>query len=56
MRIWEHFRDQRMQGLKHYIGEFPARPPLRTIVGKEYTGDGYRRLDIAYQSRTWIFG
>lgn len=53
---WEQFRAKRMQALSRFIGEFPPRVPLNTTVGKEYAGDGYRRLDLIYRSRTdlWV--
>ncbi len=53
---WEQFRTQRIDALKRFIGEFPARVPLETTVGKEYRGDGYRRLDLVFRSRPdlWV--
>ena len=53
---WEAYRTKRMEGLSRFIGEFPQREPLNVTMGKEYLGEGYRRLDIVYRSREnfWI--
>ena len=53
---WEKYRTTRLEALRRSLGEFPARVPLEASVGKEYRGDGYRRLDIVYRSRPglWI--
>jgi len=53
---WEQFRNKRILALSKFIGEFPARVPLNATVGKEYRGEGYRRLDLIYRSRAdlWI--
>jgi cephalosporin-C deacetylase-like acetyl esterase len=53
---WEQFREPRVAALRRFLGDFPARTPLNTKVGKEFQGPGYRRLDIVYQSRPglWI--
>lgn len=53
---WEKYRAERVEALSRFIGEFPQRVPLQVTVGKEYLGEGYRRLDIVYRSREnfWI--
>ncbi|HUQ91922.1 MAG TPA: acetylxylan esterase [Bryobacteraceae bacterium] len=53
---WERFRDRRLGALRAFIGPMPERIPLEMHVGKEYRGQGYRRLDIVYRSRPtlWI--
>ena len=52
---WERFRAKRLDGLSKFIGDFPARVPLNPTVGKEYRGDGYRRLDLIYRSRPGLW-
>ncbi len=52
---WERFRDPRLQALKASLGAFPPRSPLETRVTKEYAGIGYRRQDLAYQSRPGLW-
>jgi dienelactone hydrolase len=53
---WERFRDPRIAALRASFGEFPARTALQTQVTKEFEGEGYRRQDLAYQSRPgmWV--
>jgi cephalosporin-C deacetylase-like acetyl esterase len=53
---WEQFRAERIAALRRFLGEFPDRVPLDPIIGKQYHGAGYRRLDLVYQSRPglWI--
>jgi hypothetical protein len=52
---WERFRDPRLQALARWVGDFPARTPLRLRVTKEYPGEGYRRQDLLYQSRPGLW-
>ena len=52
---WERFRDSRLGALKQWLGEFPAREPLRTSVTKEFRGQGYRRQDLVYRSRPGLW-
>ena len=53
---WEQFRAKRIQALSKFIGDFPERVPLDATIGKEYRGEGYRRVDLIYRSRPglWI--
>jgi cephalosporin-C deacetylase-like acetyl esterase len=53
---WENFRTPRVEALRKWIGTFPERVPLNVIEGKQYSGAGYRRHDVVYQSRPglWI--
>jgi hypothetical protein len=52
---WERFRDPRINALRRWLGEFPVREPLNTVVTKEYRGRGYRRQDLAYRSRPGLW-
>ncbi len=52
---WERFRDRRVEALKASLGSFPTRGPLDVRVAKEYPGQGYRRQDLAYQSRPGLW-
>ena len=52
---WERFRDPRVSALAASLGEFPARTPLQTQVTKVFSGEGYRRQDILYQSRPGLW-
>jgi len=52
---WEKFRDPRITTLRNWMGAFPARTPLDGRVTKEYTGQGYRRQDLIYQSRPGLW-
>jgi hypothetical protein len=52
---WERFRDPRINALRRWLGEFPVREPLNTVVTKEYRGSGYRRQDLAYRSRPGLW-
>lgn len=53
---WERFGDPRLKALAASLGDFPERSPLQTRVTKEFAGQGYRRQDLAYQSRhgLWV--
>ncbi len=52
---WERFRDPRLKALAASLGPFPERTPLQTRVTKEFAGEGYRRQDLAYQSRPGLW-
>ena len=52
---WERYRDPRINALAASLGEFPARVPLQVRVLKEHAGEGYRRLDLVYQSRAGVW-
>jgi cephalosporin-C deacetylase-like acetyl esterase len=52
---WERFREPRLKALAASLGEFPPRSPLETKVTKEFTGEGYRRQDLVYQSRPGLW-
>lgn len=52
---WESFRDLRLKALAASLGTFPQRNPLLTRVTKEFAGHGYRRQDLAYQSRPGLW-
>jgi hypothetical protein len=52
---WERFRDPRLKALANMIGAFPSRTPLRTEVTREFSGQGYRRQDLVYESRPGLW-
>jgi cephalosporin-C deacetylase-like acetyl esterase len=52
---WERFRDPRLKALAASLGEFPARTALQVKVSKEFRGEGYRRQDLAYQTRPGVW-
>jgi dienelactone hydrolase len=52
---WERFRDPRLQALRTALGKFPDKCPLETRVTSEYSGDGYRRQNIVFQSQPGIW-
>jgi dienelactone hydrolase len=55
---WERFRDPRLQALRTALGKFPDKCPLETRVASEFSGDGYRRQNIVFQSQpgVWVTG
>jgi dienelactone hydrolase len=53
---WEKFRDVRIKALKDSLGEFPPAPKeMRIKVTRELEGDGYRILNIVYQTRRGLW-
>ncbi|HEU0140482.1 MAG TPA: acetylxylan esterase [Bryobacteraceae bacterium] len=52
---WERFRNPRLNAMRAWMGEFPARTPLEASVTKEYRGHGYRRQDLVYRSRPGLW-
>jgi dienelactone hydrolase len=52
---WESYRDPRIKALAASLGGFPARVPLQVRILKEQAGEGYRRQDLAYQSRAGVW-
>jgi cephalosporin-C deacetylase-like acetyl esterase len=52
---WKDFREPRLKALAASLGKFPDRGPLETRVTSEFRGDGYRRENLAYQSRPGLW-
>ncbi len=52
---WERYRDPKIHALAASLGAFRERVPLRLRVLKEYSGQGYRRQDLAYQSHAGVW-
>ncbi|MCP5119316.1 MAG: acetylxylan esterase, partial [bacterium] len=53
---WDKFRTDRMASLRAAVGQFPAeRPALDVRVTATRDGDGYRLLNLAYQSRPGLY-
>ena len=56
---WEAYRDERLARLQTSLGEFPPAPDrLNVHVAGTVTGDGYRIVNLAYESRPgqWVAG
>jgi dienelactone hydrolase len=53
---WERFRDSRLKALRASLGPFPKRCPLMTRITHEFRGNGYRRLNLVFQSQPslWV--
>ena len=53
---WEEYRAERLARLRRTVGRFPpARPPLDYRVTATHTGDGYRLLNVVYQTRPGFY-
>jgi len=53
---WERFRDERIAALKKSLGSMPADFKWRIHTTKQVDGDGYRILNLIYESRPdfWV--
>ncbi len=52
---WEDYRDQRLKALADSLGHFPDPPTdLKLRVARTVEGDGFRILDIIYESRPGV--
>lgn len=53
---WERFRDQRLDALRHSLGQFPPPPKdLNIETTGHMEGDGYRIENIVLESRPGLF-
>jgi dienelactone hydrolase len=52
---WERYRAGPLKALREWLGPFPQRTSLAVEVTKEYSGNGYRRQDLLYQSRPGLW-
>ena len=51
-KAWEHFRDQRLDALQRWIGQWPERRPLNAVVTHRADyGDGFVIENVVFESR-----